>query len=398
MNNIKQTYTTRELMHEQELASYITDTQRKQFAKLGHLRTNSVKALQTALSADYEVERSRGKWTLTKRVAGSLPPYMLNKRTTINKTDTQKLIINRFNNYIAQLQHDLADSETDKKMVSKTINNWLVDAELINAGIANLYQQSQAISQLDNQINHFYGHYSNQLNYQLRQFFFSQINSKALDLNIKKVAMIQLIERDEEQQLQTVKLTDSELASIEKQQQALMNDAKYSTQFYRRKQLNDLGRYELNQYVTNKFECSKWWYEYEIDLNQLNQRAILDEQDNATELIRDAFRAYRTEQVIKQEYERPYYILNETLKLAMIEQRYYSLTNQADALLDIAETSNERVNELRQQYDEMLIEQALSIHSQETIEAYEAGFLDINSFKIAYLSYYAKADTKQMLE
>lgn len=40
---------------------------------------------------------------------------MLNKRTTINKTDTQKLIINRFNNYIAQLQHDLADSETDKK-------------------------------------------------------------------------------------------------------------------------------------------------------------------------------------------------------------------------------------------------------------------------------------------
>lgn len=103
--------------------------------------------------------------------------------------------------------------------------------------------------------------------------------------------MIQLIERDEEQQLQTVKLTDSELASIEKQQQALMDDAKYSTQFYKRKQLNDAGRYELNQYVTNKFECSKWWYEYEIDLNQLNQRATLDEQVDSTQLIRDAFRA-----------------------------------------------------------------------------------------------------------
>lgn len=398
MNNIKQTYTTRELMHEHELESYITDTQRKQFADSGTLQTNSLKALQRALETDYQVERSRGKWTLTKRSEGSLPPYRLDNRTMRGKTDTQKLIINRFNNYIAQLQHDLADSETDKKMVSKTINNWLVDAELINAGIANLYQQSQAISQLDNQINHFYGHYSNQLNYQLRQFFFSQINSKALDLNIKKVAMIQLIERDEEQQLQTVKLTDSGLASIEKQQQALMNDAKYSTQFYRRKQLNDLGRYELNQYVTNKFKCSKWWYEYEIDLNQLNQRAILDEQDNATQLIRDAFRAYRTEQVIKQEYERPYYILDETLKLAMIEQRYYSITNQADALLDIAETDSERVNNLRQQYDEILTELALSIHSQETIEAYRAGFLDIDSLKIAYLSYYAKADTKQMLE
>lgn len=398
MNNIKQTYTTRELMHEQELASYITDTQRKQFADAGTLQTNSLKALQRALETDYTVERSRGKWTLTKRSEGSLPPYTLDNRTIRGKTDTQKLIINRFNNYIAKLQHDLADSETDKKMVSKTIHNWLVDAELINAGITNMYQHSQAIGQLDSQIKQFYGHYSNQLNYQLRQFFFSQINSKALDLNIKKVAMIQLIERDEEQQLQTVKLTDSELASIEKQQKALMNDAKYSTQFYRRKQLNDLGRYELNQYVTNKFECSKWWYEYEIDLNQLNQRATLDEQVDSTQLIRDAFRAYRTEQVIKQEYERPYYILDETLKLAMIEQRYYSLTNQADALLDIAETDSERVNELRQQYDEMLIEQALSIHSQETIEAYEAGFLEIDSLKIAYLSYYAKADTKQMLE
>ena len=395
MNNIKQTYSTRELMHEQELASYITDGQRKQFAEAGCLQTNSIKALQRSLEVDYEVERSRGKWTLTKRSTGSLPPFMLDERLTRGKTEIQLLILTRFNNYIAKLQR-LSDG--GNAVVSKTIKGWIVGAELMSNGILSMQQQAETIGQLDNQINKFYGHYSNQLNYQLRQFFFSQINSKALDLNIKKVAMIQLIERDEEQGLQTVKLTDSELASIEKQQQALMNDDKYSAQFYKSRQLNEAGRYELNMFVYDKFKCSNWWYEYQIDLSSFSNRQILDEQDNATELIRDAFRAYRTEQVIKQEYERPYYNHEEAIKMAMIEKRYYSITNQADALLDIAETDSERVNELRQQYDETLTELSLDSASKEVLEAYNLGFIPLEMLKLNYQYYYVKAQTKLMLE
>lgn len=395
MDNIKQTYSTRELIHSDDLADYVTAEQRKQFEKLGYLQTNTVKALETALKTDYEIDRYRGKWTLTKRVAGALPPFKLDKRLIIGKTEIQLLILVKFNNYIAKLQR-LTDA--DEKVVSKTMTNWIVDADLMNDGIASLYQRAKTIGQLDNQINEFYGHYSTLLNYQLRQFFFSQINSKALDLNLKKVAMIELIERDDAGQLQTLQLDDSELELIDSYRQKLMSDSKYSMQFYRSRQLNDAGRYVLNMLVYDKFKCSNWWYEYELDLSSFSTRQILGEQADSTELIQQAFRAYRTEQIIKGEYERPYYNLDETIKMAMIQQRYYSITNQADELLEIAETNSERVDELRQQYDAKLTELALNSAGKEVLRAYSAGLIPIKTIKLDYLYYYVKAETKLMLE
>lgn len=395
MDNIKQTYTTRELIESDELTQYITDGQRKQFNELGHLQTNTIKALEKALEADFKVERYRGKWTLTKRATGSLPPFKLDKRTIKDKTEIQMMILTRFSNYIAKLQR-LADASD--AVVSKTITDWIVDADLMNAGITSMYQRAKTIGQLDNQVNQFYGHYSTSLNYQLRQFFFSQITSKALDLGLKKVAMIRLVELDDEQQIQTIKLTDSELELVESYRQSLMSDNKYSMRFYKSRQLNDAGRYELNTFVYNQFACSAWWYEYELDLSSFNKRAMHDEQQDATELIRDAFRAYRTEQIIKEEYERPYYNLDESIKIAMIQRSYYSTTNQADALLNIAETNSERVDKLRQQYDEILTELSLDSASKEVLEAYNLGFIPLEMLKLNYQYYYVKAQTKLMLE
>ena len=231
-------------MHEQELQSYITDAQRKQFADAGCLQTISIRALQTALEADYEVERSRGKWTLTKRSTGSLPPFMLDERLTRGKTDNQLKMIVAFSNYISKLQTSLAGESDDSRVLLKTRNEWIYDSGLDKYMTDYTYDEYVEV--------------------------FKQISSLALGLDVRERIVIKVSEEG----VPTILSISEKLLVDEFKNEVLEQDGCWWPKFGYR-MLNSKGSKELDSYVQQRFNAYEWWYAYEIDLNEIEQRALV---------------------------------------------------------------------------------------------------------------------------
>lgn len=236
-------YTTREIVEGKQFESYITDAQRKQFEKLGYLQTNTVKALETALKTDYEIDRYRGKWTLIKR-AGSLPPFKLDSRLTIGKTDIQIEIMVAFNNYISKLQTSLVGEGDDSMVLIKTKTEWIHDSGVDK--------------------------YMEDYTYDEYMEVFNQISSLALGLDVRERIVIKVGEN-----VSPTVLSISEKTMVDEyKNKVLQQDGCWWPHFGHR-MLNGNGSKELDKYVKKMFNAYDWWYAYEIDLNKIKQRALV---------------------------------------------------------------------------------------------------------------------------
>lgn len=240
---MSKTYTTREIVEGKQFKNYITAGQHKQFAKLGHLRTNSIKALQRALEADFIVERGKNKWTLTKR-AGSLPPFKLDNRLTLGKTDVQIEMMVDFNNYISKLQTSLAGETDDSRVLIKTKTEWIYDSGLDKYMTDYTYDEYREV--------------------------FDQISSLALGLDVRERIVVKV----REECTPTVLSISEKLLVDEYKNEVLKQDGCWWPHFGHRL-LNRNGYKELDSYVEQRFNADEWWYAYEIDLNKIEQRALI---------------------------------------------------------------------------------------------------------------------------
>lgn len=389
--------TVEELISNDHFRSYLTPIQISQYEKNGKLQSNTRDAVIRSLSKDYEVEwkpgnrREKGKFILDKR-EGTLPPFVLNDSFIKDKTEGQILTMKVFANYITDLKQ-----KEQHAILRKTRNQWLIESEILSSGVSNINDSDTVKKIIKQTENSFYKHYKLLLNDHIKKFFFSQIKGKGMGIKWKNVYAVKRLVKnfDNQEKIIIDYLTDDEAKEVDTYKKELTDNKKYSFNFFNTTLLNQKGASLLKKFVQEKYSCEQYWIEMELNLSDIEIFQKFDLPKDWKRKIFADFRDYRTSELLKKEYNRPHYSIDENIKVMMIYNTYFDASNHSDTLLDIGDDKQSRISELRKQYKDNLDKKIVASFTNEILELYNEGGIDLDYLRLHHLAYYLKRETKE---